>query len=58
MGLHAPKRGVPFKLSIIVGEKTISVVLTQEDENKEHVIVYIGRCLLDREAMHAHIKKL
>lgn len=40
MGLRAPKRG-PFKLSIIVEEKTIGVVLTQEDVNKEYVIVIL-----------------
>jgi hypothetical protein len=40
MGLRAPKRRVSFKLSIIAEEKTIGVVLTQ-DENKEYVIVIL-----------------
>ena len=56
--LCAPKRGVPFKLYIAAEEKIIGAILTQEDEGKEHVITYIGRCLLDPETRYAHIEKL
>jgi hypothetical protein len=56
--LHAPRRGVPFKLYIAAEEKTIGVVLTQEDKSKEYVIVYLGRRLLDPETRYTHIEKL
>ena len=56
--LHAPKRGVPFKLYIVAEEKIIGAVLTQEDEGKECVITYIGRRLLDPETWYAHVEKL
>jgi hypothetical protein len=36
--VHAPRRGVPFKLYIAVEEKIIGVVLSQEDSGKEYVI--------------------
>jgi hypothetical protein len=56
--LHAPRRGVRFKLYIAAEEKTIGAVLTQEDEDKEYVIAYIGRRLLDPEKRYAHVEKL
>jgi len=56
--LHAPRRGVPFKLYIIAEEKIIRVVLTQEDKGKEYVIAYLGRRLFDHETRYAHIEKL
>lgn len=46
--LRAPRR-VSFKLYVVAKEKITNVVLTQEDENKKYVIVYLGRCLLDME---------
>ena len=56
--LRAPRRGVPFKIYIAAKEKIIGAVLTQEDEGKEYVIVYLGRRLLDPETWYAHIEKL
>jgi hypothetical protein len=56
--LHAPRRGVPFKLYITAEEKAIGAVLIQEGDGKEYVIAYIGRCLFDPETRYAHIKKL
>jgi hypothetical protein len=56
--LCAPRRGVPFKLYIAAEEKIIGVVLTQEDKDKEYVISYLGRRLLDPETRYAHIEKL
>ena len=56
--LHAPKRGVPFKLYIAAEENIIGAILTQEDEGKEYVIAYLGRRLLDPETRYAHIEKL
>jgi hypothetical protein len=43
------EEGVPFKLYIDVKEKTIKAVLTQEDKDREYVIAYFGRRLLDPE---------
>ena len=54
----APRRGVPFKLYIVVEEKIIGAILTQEDERKEYVIAYLGRRLLDPKTRYAHIEKL
>ena len=56
--LHAPKRGVPFKLYIAAEENIIGAILTQEDEGKEYVIAYLGRRLLDPDTRYAHIEKL
>jgi hypothetical protein len=44
--LHAPRRGVSFKLYITAKEKIIEAVLTQEGQDKEYVIAYLGRRLL------------
>jgi hypothetical protein len=54
--LHAPKRGVPFKLYIAAEEKIIGAILTQEDKGKEYVIAYLGRRLLDPETRYDHIE--
>jgi hypothetical protein len=56
--LRAPRKGVLFKLYIAVEDKVIGAVLTQEDEGKEYVITYLGRCLLDPETRYVHIEKL
>jgi hypothetical protein len=40
--LKAPKSGTPFRLYIAAKDKIIEVVLTQEDEGKEHVITYLS----------------
>ena len=56
--LRAPRRGVPFKLYIVVEEKVIGVAFTQEDEGKEYVIAYLGHRLLDPETRYVHIEKL
>ena len=41
--LKAPRRGVPFRLYVAVEDNVIGTVLTQETEEKEYVITYIGR---------------
>ena len=41
--LKASKRGIPFRLYVAVENKVIGAVLTQETEEKEYVITYIGR---------------
>ncbi|KAK1668451.1 hypothetical protein QYE76_056610 [Lolium multiflorum] len=47
--LRAPKHGELFRLYIAVEEGVIGAVLTQETEEKEHVITYLSRRLLDAE---------
>ena len=41
--LKAPRRGVHFKLYIAVEDKVVGAILTQETEEKEYVVTYIGR---------------
>ena len=43
----APRRGVPFRLYVAAEDKIIVAVLTQETEDKEYVITYISRRLID-----------
>ena len=38
--------------------KVIGVVLTQETEEKEYVITYVGRRLIDAETRYTFIEKL
>jgi hypothetical protein len=47
--LRAPKHGELFRLYIAAEEGVIGVVLAQETEEKEHVITYLSRRLLDAE---------
>ena len=45
--LMASRRGVPFRLYVAAEDKVIWVILTQETEDKEYVIMYISRWLID-----------
>jgi hypothetical protein len=56
--LRAPKCGEPFWLYIAVQEDVIDAVLRQEFEEKEHIITYVSRRLLDAETMYSFIEKL
>ena len=47
--LKAPRRGVPFRLYVAAKDKIIVPVLTQKTEDKEYVITYISRRLIDAE---------
>ena len=40
--LKAPKRGVPFRLYVATEDKVIGAVLTQETEENEYIITYVG----------------
>ena len=51
--LKAPRRGVPFKLYVIAEDK---IVLTQETEDKEYVIIYISRRLIDAETRYTLLR--
>src|SRR6185437_5798106 len=56
--LKAPRRGVPFRLYVAAEDKVIGAVLTQETEEKEHIITYVGRRLVDADTRYTFIEKL
>jgi len=56
--LKAPRRGVPFRLYVAAKDKVIGAVLTQETEEKEYIITYISRRLIDAEMRYTFIEKL
>nr|AAL77160.1 Putative polyprotein [Oryza sativa Japonica Group]AAP53498.1 retrotransposon protein, putative, unclassified [Oryza sativa Japonica Group] len=47
--LILPQKGIPFRLYLSAGEKSIGSVLIQEVEEKERVVFYLSRRLLDAE---------
>ena len=56
--LKALRRGVPFRLYVAAEDKIIVAVLTQETEDKECVITYISRRLIDAETRYTLTEKL
>ena len=56
--LMASRRGVPFRLYVAAEDKIIVAVLTQETEDKEYVITYISRRLIDAETRYTFTEKL
>ena len=56
--LKAPKRRVPFRLYMAAKDKIIVAVLTQETEDKEYIITYLSRRLIDAETRYTFIEKL
>ena len=56
--LKTPRRGVPFRLYVAAEDKIIVAVLTQETEDKEYVITYLSRRLIDAEMRYTFIEKL
>ena len=56
--LMASRRGVPFRLYVAAEDKIIVAVLTQETEDKEYVITYISRRLIDAETRYTLTEKL
>jgi hypothetical protein len=49
---------IPFWLYIAVEDVMIGAVLTQIMEDKEHIITYLSRLLIDAETMYSFIEKL
>jgi hypothetical protein len=49
---------VSFRLYIVDEDKVIGVVLTQKAEEKEHVVTYLSRRLVDAETRYTFIEKL
>ena len=56
--LKAPRRGVPFRLYVAAEDKIIGAVLTQETEEKEYIITYLSRRLIDAETRYTFIEKV
>ena len=56
--LKAPRRGVPFRLYVAAEDKVTRAVLTQETEQKEYIITYLSRRLIDAETRYTFIEKL
>ena len=56
--LKASRRGVPFRLYVAAEDKIIVAVLTQETEDKEYVITYISRRLIDADTRYTFTEKL
>jgi hypothetical protein len=56
--LQAPKSGVPFRLYVAAEPSVIGAVLTQKTNDKEYVVAYESRKLLDAETRYTFIKKL
>jgi hypothetical protein len=56
--LKASKAGVSFRLYIVVEDKIVGDVLTQETEGKEHVVTYLSRRLVDVETRYTFVEKL
>ena len=56
--LVPPLQGKPFKLYMSADSQTIGLTLMQEFEEKEWVIFYLSRRLLDPEIRYSPIEKL
>jgi hypothetical protein len=57
--LHPPDYNQDYFLYIVASNKTIAMVLVQEDEsNKEHVIYYLIRSLTTYKIKYSHVDKL
>nr|AAX96841.1 retrotransposon protein, putative, unclassified [Oryza sativa Japonica Group]ABA92755.1 retrotransposon protein, putative, unclassified [Oryza sativa Japonica Group] len=56
--LIPPQKGVPFRLYLSAGEKSIDLVLIQELDRKEQVVFYLSRRLLDAETRYSPVEKL
>ena len=56
--LVPPQRSKPFRLYVSVDNHTIGSALMQEFKEKERVIFYLSRRLLDPETRYSPVKKL
>nr|AAM74447.1 Putative retroelement [Oryza sativa Japonica Group] len=52
------QKGIPFRLYLSAGEKSIGSVLIQEIEGKERAVFYLSRRLLDAETRYSPVEKL
>jgi hypothetical protein len=56
--LIPPQKGMAFRLYLSAGEKSIGSVLIRELEEKERVVFYLSRRLLDAETRYSPIENL
>jgi hypothetical protein len=56
--LRAPKVGNPFKMYIATQERVIGAILLQEEDDKEFLVAYVSRHLLDAETRYVFMEKL
>nr|AAX94884.1 retrotransposon protein, putative, unclassified [Oryza sativa Japonica Group]AAX94911.1 retrotransposon protein, putative, unclassified [Oryza sativa Japonica Group]ABA92939.1 retrotransposon protein, putative, unclassified [Oryza sativa Japonica Group] len=56
--LIPPQKGIRFRLYLSAGEKSIGSVLIQELDEKERVVFYLSRRLLDAETRYSPVEKL
>jgi hypothetical protein len=56
--MKAPMAGIPFRLYIAAEDAMIEVVLLHVTEDKEHIIIYLSRCLIDAETRYSFIENL
>jgi hypothetical protein len=55
--MKAPLVRIPFRLYITTNDSIIGVVLTQVVDDKEHIITYLSRSLIDAETRYSFIEK-
>jgi hypothetical protein len=56
--MKAPLARILFWLYIAAEDAVIGAVLMQVTENKEHIITYLSRCLINAETRYSFIQKL
>jgi hypothetical protein len=56
--LRASKVGNPFKMYIATQERVIGAILLQEEDDKEFLVAYVSRHLLDAETRYVFMEKL
>jgi hypothetical protein len=56
--MKAHMTGIPFRLYISAEDAVIGVVLMQVMNDKEHIITYLSRCLINIETRYSFIEKL
>jgi hypothetical protein len=54
--MKAPMAGISFHLYIAAEDAVIRVVLMQVTVNKEHIITYLSRCLIDAKTRYFLLK--
>jgi ribonuclease HI len=56
--MKAPMVGILFRLYITAEDAVIGAILMQVTEAKEHIITFLGRCLIDVVTRYSFIEKL
>jgi hypothetical protein len=56
--MKASMAGILFWIYITTEDAVIGATLMQVMDDKEHIIIYLNRCLIDAEIRYSFIKKL